>query len=418
MNEKKKRYHVTALGCRTNQYEAQAFQDQLGALGWEAAKKGEEADLCIVNTCTVTESADGSSRNEVRRALKKNPAAKVLVTGCYAERDPKTIASLGEDVHVVPNAEKEVALRQIFPDLETLPEFSIKRFEAHTRAFLKVQDGCNSYCTYCIIPYVRGRSRSRDIKEVVEEAKRLLSEGYKEIVLTGINIGDFDGGATLADLVRAVDALPGLKRLRISSIDPDEVDEDLADAVLNGKNTCSSMHIVLQSGSNVVLKRMNRKYTRQMFMETIEKLRLANPEFTFTTDVIVGFPGETEVDHQETLDVIRKVRFAKVHMFPYSSRPRTRSALYPNQVSDEIKRNRKQEVLREDEKASYELRKEYVGKKMSILTEGGEGAISGHTENFLPVILPGEKMEPNQLIDVELIENTPKGLIGRVISNA
>lgn len=413
-----KRYQVATLGCRTNQYETQAFQDQLKAMGYVRAKEGETADLCIVNTCTVTESADSSSRHEVRRLSRQNPGAKVVVTGCYAERDPKAIEAIGEDVMVVPNAEKEDVIRKLFPDVENLPEFSIQRFDAHTRAFVKVQDGCNSYCTYCIIPYVRGRSRSRTVPEVVEEAKRLVAEGYKEIVLTGINIGDFDGGekdvANLAELVRAVDAVEGLKRLRISSIDPDEVDDELADAVLNGKNTCPSMHIVLQSGSNLVLKRMNRKYTRQMFWETVEKLKAGNPDFTFTTDVIVGFPGEKEVDLEETLDVIRQVQFSKVHMFPYSRRPRTRAALYTDIVpGDEMKR-RKQLVLRESEKAAFELRNGYVGREMEILTEGSDGPVSGHTANFLPVLLK-ESLESNQLVRVKLTENHPQGLVGEVI---
>ncbi len=228
-----------------------------------------------------------------------------MVTGCYAERKPGTVKDLEGVTLVVPNKNKEKLVEEIFPD-EEVPEFSIKRFESHTRAFLKVQDGCNSFCTYCIIPYVRGRSRSRTVADIVKEAETLVSNGYKEIVLTGINIGDFDGNAPegekpdrLADLVRAVDAVPGLERLRVSSIDPDEVDADLADAVLNGIHTSHSMHVVLQSGSNVILKRMNRKYTRQIFLDTVDRLKAANPDFTFTTDIIVGFPGETDHDFQD-----------------------------------------------------------------------------------------------------------------------
>ncbi len=238
--------------------------------------------------------------------------------------------------------------------------------------------------------------------------------------LTGINIGDFDGGgdpspARLSDLIRAVDKLPGLHRLRVSSIDPDEVDDDLADAILNGKNTCPSMHIVLQSGSNVILKRMNRKYTRQVFLETVSRLRAANPDFTFTTDVIVGFPGETEVDHEETLEVIRQVKFAKVHMFPYSERPRTRAALYPNKVPQETIRRRKQEVLRVSEQVAFELRDSFVTREMDVLIEnGGEGA-TGHTENFLQVFFPNQSITQNTLVKVKMVENTANGLIGQLI---
>lgn len=405
-----KRFRLTTLGCRTNQYETQGYRDQLLQLGYVEAVEGEKADLCIVNTCTVTESADRSSRHQIRQLVRQNGGAQVIVTGCAAENRPDLIQKIGGVTAIVPNSQKESLIASLFPDQE-VPEFSIKHFDAHTRAFVKVQDGCNSYCTYCILPYVRGRSRSRTIDEVTKEVEGLVTSGYKDIVITGINVGDFeDGERRLADLIRAVDRVEGVKRLRLSSIDPDEVDDNLMEAILNGKNTCHSLHIVLQSGSNVVLKRMNRKYTRQIFMETIEKLQKADPHFTFTTDVIVGFPGETEADFEETLGVMREVQFAKVHMFPYSPRERTRAAQYPNQVAQSIMDIRKAKVLQKAEEHAYQLREKYVGQRMSVLTESGKG---GHTENFLMVLLPNEEHAPNTLVDVELIANTPEGLIGR-----
>lgn len=424
MNEANKKFKIVTLGCRTNQYESQAYHDQLQAMGYSLAKEQENADICIVNTCTVTESADSSSRHEIRQLARQNPGTKLIVTGCFAERQPDAIRGIDGVTHVVPNKDKENLLAKVFPETE-LPEFSIKHFEAHTRAFVKVQDGCNSFCTYCIIPYVRGRSRSRTVDEVVKEVQGLVSNGYKEVVLTGINIGDFDGNQpegkpsdTLADLVRAVDKISGLERLRVSSIDPDEVDDNLMDAIINGQNTCHSMHIVLQSGSNVILKRMNRKYTRQIFMQTIDRLRQASPDFTFTTDIIVGFPGETDRDFAETVEVMREVKFAKVHMFPYSERPRTRAALMPNKVLPEIIKERKQEILRVAEQVSYELRNGFIGRTMKILVENVEhansGEIAGHTGNFLMVFASGECIASNQLIEVDLIENTPRGLIGKL----
>lgn len=406
-----KKFKVVTLGCRTNQYESQAYADQLRAMGYTEAAENEESDLCIVNTCTVTESADSSSRYQIRHLAKENPNAKLVVTGCLAERLPEEIAKMDRVAHVVSNKDKENLLSSVFPD-EDIPEFSICQFAAHTRAFVKVQDGCNSYCTYCIIPYVRGRSRSRKLSEILKEVEPLIANGYKEVVLTGINIGDFDGNpkegekpVRLADLVRAVDKVSGLERLRVSSIDPDEVDDDLADAILNGKTTCPSMHIVLQSGSNVILKRMNRKYSRQIFLETVERLKTANPDFTFTTDVIVGFPGETDAYFQDTVDVIREVQFAKVHMFPYSERKRTRAALYTDKVPQEIIQQRKQIVLRAAEESSFELRNRYVGRRMKVLIEGDGG---GHTENFLYVIVPNAKQ--NDIVEVELKFNSPEGL--------
>lgn len=425
MNENhSKKFKVVTLGCRTNQYESQAYANQLQAMGYSSAGENEQADICIVNTCTVTESADSHSRHEIRQLARQNPQAKLLVTGCFAERQPEAVKNIEGVTHVIPNKDKENLLAFLFPE-EEVPEFSIKHFEAHTRAFLKVQDGCNSFCTYCIIPYVRGRSRSRTIAEVKREAEDLIANGFKEIVLTGINIGDFDGNPsaeqnpnTLADLVRTIDELPGLERLRVSSIDPDEINNELMEAIIYGSKTCRSMHVVLQSGSNVILKRMNRKYTRQVFMETIDKLRGAEPDFTFTTDVIVGFPGETEADFEETLAVMRDVKFAKVHMFPYSERPRTRAAAYPNKVPQEIIKLRKHEILRLSEKIAFDLRQHYLGRRLSVLTENidpsREGEIFGHTDNFLSVWIQSGELKPNQLVEVELFENHPSGLLGRL----
>lgn len=409
-----KKFKVVTLGCRTNQYESQGYTDQLRQMGYTSAKDEEKADLCIINTCTVTEGADSSSRSQIRSLLREHPDAKVVVTGCMAESAPEVLRQMDSRIQIVPNAQKEKLIDQMFPGEEGLPEFNIQTFDGHTRAFVKVQDGCNSFCTYCIIPYVRGRSRSRPISEVVKEVEGLVANGYKEVVITGINVGDFDGGGRLADLVRAVDRIPGLERLRISSIDPDEVDDDLADAVLHGKTTCPSMHIVLQAGSNVTLKRMNRKYTRQIFIDTVEKMVEREPDFTVTTDIIVGFPGETEPDFEETLELVNRVKFAKVHMFPFSVRKRTRAALYLNQLPQEIIHERKQKLLRLAEKTGFELRGRFVGRKMKILLENETkpGFLSGHTANFLRVWVPASTHKPNDIIEVELIGNEPDGLIG------
>lgn len=411
MNSTKK-FKVATLGCRTNQYESEAYITQLKAMGYMEASDEEAADICIVNTCTVTESADSHSRHQIRQLARRNPGSQLVVTGCLAERIPEVIGAIEGVTHVVPNASKEKLLESIFPE-EELPEFKIDQFSGHTRAFVKVQDGCNSYCTYCIIPYVRGRSRSRPVNDIVREIEGLVEGGYKEVVLTGINIGDYEGAEKekLADLIRIVDTIPGLKRIRVSSIDPDEVDDNLAQAILEGKKTCHSMHIVLQSGSNVILKKMNRKYTRQIFLETVERLKKASPDFTFTTDVIVGFPGETEIDFQDTLEVMREVKFAKVHMFPYSERKRTRAALFPNKVPQASIQERKQIVLREAELGAFHLRQNYVGRKMRVLTEDDR---AGHTENFLNVVL-SQEIPRNEIVEVFFEANSPEGLIGRIV---
>ena len=390
------------------------------ALGYRRADEKEAADICIVNTCTVTESADSSSRHAIRQLARENPESQLVVTGCFAEAKPELVKGMGGVGLVVPNREKESLVKQLLPH-EEVPEFSIKQFEAHTRAFVKVQDGCNSFCTYCIIPYVRGRSHSRRVEEIVKEVEELIANGYQEVVITGINVGDFDGNpddgekpSRLADLVRALDKLPGLKRLRLSSIDPDEVDEDLTEAILQGKNTCPSLHIVLQSGSNVILKRMNRKYTRQIFMDTIDRLRTLNPDFTFTTDIIVGFPGETEADFNDTLAVMRDVKFLHVHMFPYSDRPRTRANLMPGKIAPEVIKQRKNEILRLAEEFAFDMRQKYIGRHLNILTEKVDSSdlIMGRSVNFVPVQIPKGDLAPNQLVDVLITDNSPQGLIG------
>lgn len=427
----RKKYRVVTLGCRTNQYESQAFRDQLEGMDFSKADDHEEADLCIVNTCTVTANADSDSRHQIRSLARKNPNAKIVVTGCMAEREKDSVLAMEGVTHVIPNLEKDHLLNTVFPDHD-IPEFSIKHFDSHTRAFVKVQDGCNSFCSYCVIPYVRGRSRSRSIPDVVKEVKDLLASGFKEVVITGINVGDFDGGKskkngetpdTLANLVREIDALDGLERLRISSIDPDEVDDDLLDAVVNGRKTCHSMHIVLQAGSNSVLKRMRRKYTRQMFLDTVDRLKAASPRFTFTTDIIVGFPGETEADFQETIDMVNEVKFAKVHMFPYSKRPQTLAAKYPDQVPPHISKDRKHRLLAQSEQVAFELCEQFVGQQMVVLTESGQDADPshgsrsfGHTENFLPVWIQGS-YQPNELVTVRLVSNHPDGLLGEVVTS-
>ncbi len=407
-----KKFKIATLGCRTNQYESEAYASQLRRLGYREVLEGEEADLCIVNTCTVTESADSHSRQQIRQLHRKNPEASIIVTGCLAERLPEEIQAIEGVTHVVSNKKKEELLSVVFPE-EELPEFKIDHFSAHTRAFVKVQDGCNSFCTYCIIPYVRGRSRSRSVDDILKEVQGLVENGYKEVVLTGINIGDYeDQGQKLADLVQAVDQIEGLERIRLSSIDPDEVDDKLMDAILSGKKTCHSLHIVLQAGSNVTLKRMNRKYTKQIFLETVERLKKAAPDFTFTTDIIVGFPGETSTDFGETLEVMRTVRFAKVHMFPYSPRLRTRAALFPGRVSQDEIQERKQAILRESEKLAFEMREAYVGKRVKVLMETDE---FGHTENFLPVNCLSKETR-NTVVEVETLKNMPEGLVGRVVA--
>ena len=401
-----KKLKIITLGCRTNQYESELLQEQLCQNGYELAKDGQEADLCIVNTCSVTNQADATSRRQIRQAARLHPRARMIVTGCGAK---DSLPAIDERIEIAPDKDKLAA--QLTEN--SLLSSCIEKFDGHTRAFVKVQDGCNAFCTYCIVPYVRGRSRSRPLDEIVREAAKLAANGYKEIVLTGINIGDYESeGQRLPQLLQAVDPIPGLERVRISSIGPDAVDGDLIKAILQSAHICPNLHLVLQSGSNVVLKKMNRRYTRQEFLDTVERLLESNRDFTFTTDVIVGFPGETEADFQETCDVVRQVKFAKVHVFPYSPRSKTRAALYPVRVPPAVIRQRKEFLLALAGQTAHELRQQFIGRTMdALLEEGDEKFFFGHTANFLPVKVAAGSHQSGEIVQVLLAENGTDGRI-------
>lgn len=417
----KGKFKVITLGCRTNQYESEAYKSQLLKLGLDESSGEGACDYAIVNTCTVTQSADQKSLYQIRKFRQLNPEAKIIVTGCMAKKNRDDLLNNhGADV-VVDNDQKHMLVNQIFPELEVEP-FKINQYSNKTRAFVKIQDGCNSYCSYCVIPYVRGRSRSRKMHDILEEIRGLVVSGYKEIVLTGINIGDFDGSdgsCRLHDLVNEVDKIDGLERIRISSIDPDEVDDDLLNAVIKGKKTCPSMHIVLQSGSNTVLSRMRRKYTKSDFYFATRRLIEARSDFTFTTDVIVGFPGEGEQDFEETKEVVKEIGFVKVHVFPYSKRAGTRAARYSDEVERKIILQRRDELIRLSENVAFEKREEYIGQRQRVLFEDRDphliGYMRGHSENFMQVSVKNQGFRKHQILEVQLTENKQTGFIGEVL---
>ena len=405
------KYAAAVVGCRTNQYEAEAFKHQLEALGFVRAADGERADLCLVHTCAVTEQAESSSRHAIRSLIKSHPGSRVVVTGCLAKKNPEALRSIEGVCDVIHETDVEETLSLLFPK-EAVPPFVITRFEDHTRAFVKVQDGCNHFCAYCTVPYLRGPSRSRPIPQIVEEIQNLARGGYQEIVLTGVDLGSYADG--LASLVRAVDEIPDVRRLRLSSINPDEVDDPLIDALAFGRSTCPSLHLVAQSGSDSVLQRMGRRYTREEYLRTVQRIRAARSDWTFTTDLIVGFPGETDEEFEETLSLVREVQFAKVHIFPYSVRPKTRAARLPHPVPADRIRGRKQVLQDLSEEVARGLRQSFVGRRMAALTERGEEGEYrfAQTANGLPVLLPKEQCRPNQLVWVRLKSNEQCALIG------
>ena len=404
------RYKVVTLGCRTNQYESEALSGQLQKRGYCRASANEKVEVGIVNTCSVTQSADRRSLYQIRKLEREHRPDTLIVTGCSAEKCKKVPAI----THLIPNSKKEVLLPSVFPEVEW-SEFHIERFGVHTRAYVKIQDGCNSFCRYCVIPFVRGPSRSRRIGDILDEVALLVENGYKEVVLTGVNIGDFGRDHTpkvsVSKLIAYLEQIEGLRRIRISSINPNEVDDEMVEVFLSGKKICHSLHLVLQAGSDRILERMRRPYTKQDFLEITQKLRRGDEDFTFTTDVIVGFPGETEREFMETSDLIREAGFAKVHIFPYSDRPKTGASRMTYKVDKEVICERKQRLHSVAEEVAFRLRNRYVGREFEILLESRD---RGYTRHFLPVSISDKGLRANEIVHVKCVKNSKEGLKGHL----
>ena len=408
----KKKFKLHTFGCRTNRYESQAIIDQMQEIGYELVDI--DPDIHIVNTCFVTKKAGKTALIRVKQLLASSFNSKIFITGCAS--------SLFEDMNssrivVVSNSEKEKLISYIWTyEKIKIPSFRIKNFIGQTRAFIKIQDGCNNFCSYCIVPFVRGRSYSRPIKDIYEEVKEIVESGFKEIVLTGINIGDYrDNEKRLSDLIIEFYKIKGLERIRLSSIDPYQIDEKLKRVILQSKKVCPSLHISLQSGSDRILKKMNRKYSTEDFLEIVSYFKSKNENFTFTTDIIAGFPSETEDDFKKSLKIIEEVKFAKVHIFPYSKRKGTLADKFSEVIPEKIINKRKKILLNFAEKTALDLRKKYIGKKMKVLLENksNDNFFSGHSDNFLNIKVKNDNFCKNDLIEVEIIKNTPDGLIGK-----
>ncbi len=404
-----KKFLIETFGCRLNQYESQLIREQLQGIGFQESEK--DVDICLVHSCSVTLSAEKSCKNRVRALCKKHPSARIVVFGCFARRDSGALAAIDPRVEVV--REKETILAHLVGEEKLLCEKNfISYFQGHTRAFVKVQDGCSAFCSYCIIPQLRGPSISRPIAHIVGEIEALVQKGYKEIVLTGVNIGEYQYG--LPSLVRAIDANPKVQRVRLSSIEPNHVDEELMKALLEGRSTMPHLHLVLQSGSNGILKKMRRPYTRELFLQKIDEIQKKSSDFCFTTDAIVGFPSETEEDFFQTIDLVEKIGFAKVHVFPYSKRPKTAAERMPEQVEDAVIQKRRQKLFEIARRVAHRQREKFVGKKALLLLEG-KGK-EGYTPNYLPVRLGSDAGVANEIVLVELVENQKEHLVAKILS--
>ena len=421
------------LGCKVNQYETQAMEQLLLAQGHEIAPFHTACDGYIINTCSVTAVADKKNRAVIRRCRRENPQAVVAVCGCYPQHGAKDLAKLDIDViggsgnraeflqqviAALQNKTKAVVLDEALKrrSFEVLPAGGL---EGRTRAMLKVQDGCVNFCSYCIIPYTRGPIRSAPLELAVEQAKELAEQGYKELVVTGIEIAswgvDLPGKPKLAELLEAVcQAVPGL-RVRLGSLEPRIVTETFCERLQKLPNLCPQFHLSMQSGCDTVLKRMNRKYDTARYLESIELLNRYFPGCAVTTDMIVAFPGETEEEFEASLAFIRKCAFADMHIFPYSRRPGTPADKMPGQLNNAVKEERSRKAIAVAEEMSRAYRQNLVGATVSVLFEEKDGVYyTGHTPNYIKVYAQGEDLH-NKVCQVKVTELYADGVLGKLI---
>lgn len=394
-------FRIYTFGCKTNQYDSEFLRRKFLQLMREA-DSDEKPDLIVVNTCSVTHIAERKARTLIRHLLKTYPEAKIIVTGCYAERSPDELERLG-DIRVIGNMDKDKILDLFSINSSTLsPDAGKGR---RIRAFVKIQDGCDDFCSYCIVPYVRGPIRSRSFEEIIGEIEQLVKFGYLEIVLIGIHIGKFESdGKSLPDLVRTIyNNSPEIRRIRLSSLEPQEVNRDIIDLFKDVSNLCPHIHLVAQSGSNKVLRDMKRKYTREEFLSIIDDFRSVMKNIEFTTDIIVGFPTEEEEDFRDTISLIEEVGFVKVHIFPFSPRPGT-EAFDLTPLDKKIVKEREELLKAVSLETAFNKLNKLVGNYVEILVERySDGMAAGLTPNYVRVYLNTiEPLKPGEIIKVKV----------------
>ena len=423
---------VYTLGCKVNTYESEYAIAKFKEKGYDIVDFDDKADIYLINTCTVTNTSDQKSRKMIRQARKKNENAVVAVMGCFSQirKNDNSIMDIVDVVIGNNNKSKIVDLIEEFIktknkiidlkniDTEPFEDMDLKCLNTRTRALVKIQDGCENYCTYCIIPYVRGKVRSKDPNKVVEEVKKLVNNGYKEIVLTGIHTGHYgdDLDTDFSDLLVQLDKIQGLERIRISSIEIVELNDKFLNVLKKSNKIVNHIHIPLQAGSNHILKLMNRRYDKKYYKDVINKIRSIRPNIAITTDVIVGFPGETESDFTETIEFVREINFAGGHVFPYSKREGTPASKMNNQLTKEEKHIRSKKlitVFNELEDSYYESN---VGKTLKVIPETFENDyLIGHTDNYIKVKFKGCKELIGKLIDVKIDSIDKKIAMGSIV---
>lgn len=420
------------LGCKVNQYDTQAMLEKFRAAGYEIVPFDADADVYVINTCTVTGTGDKKSLQLARRLRREHPDSALILAGCLAQRKPEDLLETGarlvigtqhrsEVVELLEKALRENTSINAVNELNATTPFeplSITSQEEHTRATLKIQEGCNNHCTYCIIPSVRGPIRSRPVDEIRAEAERLAQAGFTELVLTGIHLTsygrDFTPRQTLLDAIRAVQDVPGVRRIRLGSLEPTVATVEFAQALRTMDKVCPQFHLALQSGSDTVLQRMARRYNMRMYRQAMENLRAVYPMAAFTTDVLTGFPGETEAEFEETRDFIREARYAKIHVFPYSQREGTKAAVMPGQLSNAEKERRARLLIAAGDEMARLYREQWVNEVAEVLLEEPvNGHWTGYTPEYIAVTLPeGYNGRQGEFVRVRLTGLNEGGMDG------
>lgn len=417
------------LGCKVNQYDSEQMMTLFRRAGYQIVDFDQPADVYVINTCTVTGRGAAKSRQLIRNAIRRSPLSVVAVTGCYTQTQPDEVAAIPGVSLIIGNQDRErivelceEAARREAPiravnniwqarEFEDIP---IETFSRGTRAVVKVQDGCNIFCTFCIIPYARGKPRSRDPQSVLAEVEHLAARGYREVVLTGIHVGSYGKDVryrfTLEGLMEQVAAVPGIDRVRLSSIEPRHVSDRLIELMAGHPKICRHLHLSLQSGSEAVLRRMKRAYTALEFRRKVERIKALMPDCGLTTDVIVGFPGETEEEHRESLAFVREIGFSRLHVFPFSARTGTPAATMPGQVPRAVKERRTHEMIALGDELARQFHARFLGQTLEVLAEeeadSDEGWLEGYTQNYIRVRLPGGDELRNTLIPVRITHVT------------
>ncbi|MCQ2506779.1 MAG: tRNA (N(6)-L-threonylcarbamoyladenosine(37)-C(2))-methylthiotransferase MtaB [Lachnospiraceae bacterium] len=437
-SNKKIKVHFITLGCKVNTYETEGMRELIEKASMISTDKLEEADICVVNTCSVTNIADRKSRQMIHKAKKDNPCLKVIATGCYVQTsNEEELLANGID-YILNNSEKHKvveAIRMLGEENGNKTDiFEEKEYEEiaftsaceNTRAFIKIQDGCNRFCSYCIIPFARGRVRSRSFENIVNEVNLLAKNGIKEVVLTGIllsayEISGLSNDMSLLKVVKAISLIDGIERIRFGSLEPNIISESFIKELSGIKEFCPQFHLSLQSGSNTVLERMNRRYSAEDYLKGVEIIRSFYERPAITTDIIVGFPGETEEEFKETLEFVEKTGFEKVHVFPFSRRRFTKADKMPNQVNSEIKASRVKALMELEDRVGKIYKKSFINDTVEVLLEEKiqmEDRIFyvGHTERFVKVFVDfSDNMCENKLVKATVIDIFNDGVLAKVI---